>query len=187
MAKLWKLVTTRECARILGLVVTAPERDRDLKDTAKAMEVDRILSAASPDYDNGLEELISAAQKLNRMYAGRQNTEDYQIALSRINAQIEELDLTDGQEEVHILLEARLFLYARDKFLDYKGAPADRRLGPKYQSLRTALEEARQVEVEEAQRTKEDQAPRAAEENGHSPSKVSGLDPHRAKAPVLLD
>jgi hypothetical protein len=46
-------------------------------------------------------------------------------------------------------MESRLFLYAKDTFLDLKGAPADRILGPKYQKLRHDLEAAKQVEVEE--------------------------------------
>ena len=62
-AKLWKLITTRECARMLGLVVTAPERDRDLKDAAKAMEIDKVLSEANGLYDGALEELLAQAQK----------------------------------------------------------------------------------------------------------------------------
>lgn len=148
-AKIWKLTTTRERARMLSITVTQPNRERDLKDSAKAMELDEALREANHLYDGALEELVAEHQRLNRRFVGRQQDPEYQQASMRINQGIEDLDNEVGQEPLDILLESRLFTYARDVFLDLKGVPADRKLGPKYQALRKDLEDAKQVEVEE--------------------------------------
>lgn len=150
--KAYKVITTKERARIWGNVISRSDDKRDAKDAARAIKVYALLEESAEGYFEKLDDIIEESKRIHRKYPtarDKENTE-FQDAMARINTGVEELDDTIGQELVSILfVDPNPFHYCRDYFLEFRGFPADRKYGPKWQLLREELDSAERVEVQE--------------------------------------
>lgn len=151
MATVYSLLCTKGGARILNVVLTQPDRERDLREAAKVLEIDRLIREVTGEYDKELESLVTEARRLSRKFAGRFDNVEYITDMEAINTRIEQLDEEADTEDVELLLDSSQFTFIKDKFFELKGVPADRKNGPKYQTLRAAIEAAKKVEVKKAE------------------------------------